>query len=349
MDLPEKRAVAGLPDDPFVEILSRVSVKDLCRSKCVSKAWCNLIADPIHRKKLPQTLEGFFNGGNACYGRYIDLMNRPVPLVDPSLSFLKKLLPDMTLRLHRSCNGLLLFLGRDCNAHTLGYVVCNPATEQLVAVPLSPLEHSKDGAWDIFLMFDPAVSSHFHLIQFWISFKLGVTAVHIFSSATGVWSDRVGEWRAGEEGGGWAQWGESADIGCWTGSAVLNNMLHFMVRRSGFAWESRGMIVAVDGKGKTCRVIPWRENHAYPTFIGQSQSQLFCFTVRLTEMSELSIWVLEDYGTEEWSLKHRVSFLKLFGKESCKDSDYTVYGLWRSTTWVDELDVATWAYLLELG
>uniref|UniRef100_K3ZX52 F-box domain-containing protein n=1 Tax=Setaria italica TaxID=4555 RepID=K3ZX52_SETIT len=58
-------AVASLPDDPLVEILSRVPVKSLCRFKCVSKAWRDLIADPLHRKKLPQTLEGFFFLGDS--------------------------------------------------------------------------------------------------------------------------------------------------------------------------------------------------------------------------------------------------------------------------------------------
>ncbi|CAD6220793.1 unnamed protein product [Miscanthus lutarioriparius] len=59
-------AVAGLPDDTLVEILSRVPFKSLCRCKCVSKAWCDLITDPLNRKKLPQTLEGFFLVVDGC-------------------------------------------------------------------------------------------------------------------------------------------------------------------------------------------------------------------------------------------------------------------------------------------
>ena len=32
-------------------------------------------------------------------------------------------------------------------------------------------------------------------------------------------------------------------------------------------------------------------------------------------MSELSIWILEDYGTNnKWTLKHTISLRKLFGK-----------------------------------
>jgi hypothetical protein len=54
--------VAGLPDDALVEILSRLPAKYLCRSKCVSKAWRDLIADRLRCRKLPLTLEGFFYG-----------------------------------------------------------------------------------------------------------------------------------------------------------------------------------------------------------------------------------------------------------------------------------------------
>ena len=30
-------------------------------------------------------------------------------------------------------------------------------------------------------------------------------------------------------------------------------------------------------------------------------------------MSEFSIWILEDYGTSKWTLKHTVNTLQLFG------------------------------------
>jgi len=50
----------GLPDDPLMEILSRVPAKSVCRFKCMSKAWRDLIADPDNRKKLPQAMQGLF-------------------------------------------------------------------------------------------------------------------------------------------------------------------------------------------------------------------------------------------------------------------------------------------------
>jgi hypothetical protein len=33
---------------------------------------------------------------------------------------------------------------------------------------------------------------------------------------------------------------------------------------------------------------------------------------------EFSIWILEDYGTSKWTLKHKVTMLELFGKKNIK-------------------------------
>ena len=174
--------VARLHDNAIVEILSRLRAKSLCRCKCVSKPWRDLITDPLHRMKLPQTLEGFFHGsadGRCSYGYFTSLLGRGecVPLVDPSFSFLMVKLPGVKhMVLLDSCNGLLLF---GCTREEkFGYIVCHPATEELVTVPASsgscppppPLEKSYDdtdrGRYaHTFLMFDPAASSHFNLVQ----------------------------------------------------------------------------------------------------------------------------------------------------------------------------------------
>ncbi|XP_039799755.1 F-box protein At1g31080-like [Panicum virgatum] len=59
MDFPKRGgAVAWLPDDLLMEILSRVPVKSLCRFKCVSKTWRELIADPPPPPEAPPDLGG---------------------------------------------------------------------------------------------------------------------------------------------------------------------------------------------------------------------------------------------------------------------------------------------------
>ncbi|KAG0535570.1 hypothetical protein BDA96_04G377300 [Sorghum bicolor] len=47
-------SMVGLGSLPLVEILSRVPAKSICRFKCVSKAWPDLIAD--RKKLLPQAI-----------------------------------------------------------------------------------------------------------------------------------------------------------------------------------------------------------------------------------------------------------------------------------------------------
>ena len=43
-----------------------------------------------------------------------------------------------------------------------------------------------------------------------------------------------------------------------------------------------------------------------------------------SDMNELFIWVLQDYDTEEWVLKHSVSMFQLFGKMSYRFDSYEV-------------------------
>ncbi|TVU18284.1 hypothetical protein EJB05_34373, partial [Eragrostis curvula] len=174
----KKTAVAGggLPDDPLVEILSRVSIKDLHRSKCVARAWRDLVDGPHHRTRLPQTLQGFFFMDEDNYSRggrfgFVSLLSRSV--VDTSFSFLMRRRRQQEIKvltLADSCNGLFLFdhgLRSSEPSDRFGYVVCNPATKHWVTVPRCDVYHTSRDPRYSYLLFDPVASSHFHLVQFW--------------------------------------------------------------------------------------------------------------------------------------------------------------------------------------
>ncbi|OEL28195.1 hypothetical protein BAE44_0010786 [Dichanthelium oligosanthes] len=343
-------AVARLPDDALMEILSRLNAKSLCRSKCVSKPWRDLIADGLRCKNLPQTLQGFlyFNGGNGDgnsegndngnlvssrtkrlprpnYGHFINLLGESVPLLDSSFTFMKEQLEAEAIKLLDSCNGLLLFgqRGGSDTFDSWGYIVCNPVTEQWVAVPSSgltpppPEEGEEDSENDVhtFLLFDPSVSPYFRLVQFWQDgYRENVEGVRTYSSESGLWSDRSNEWHEGA--GRWSyRWSYYGAIGSSSlnGSVFVNGMLHFLFYR--FASEEFE-IVAVDVQGKTCNVICWPNKHLHDNaaFIGKSQGHLHCISG--LGKPGISIWVLQDYDAEEWVLKHSVSFLQLFGRKS---------------------------------
>ncbi|WVZ62206.1 hypothetical protein U9M48_011976, partial [Paspalum notatum var. saurae] len=178
-DAPKRSAsaMAGLPEDSLVDILARVPARSVYRSKCVAKSWRDLIEDPSNRKKLPQTLRGFFLIGACRRGSddghdvgFASLPARPAPLqIDSSLSFLTELPGIEALAFSDSCNGLLLFEHRRKSSpfDLLGYVVCNPATEHWEMVPTNgpPPSASFRERYN-YLVFDPSGSSHFHLVQF---------------------------------------------------------------------------------------------------------------------------------------------------------------------------------------
>ncbi|CAN6294745.1 unnamed protein product [Urochloa humidicola] len=370
MDCPKRSAVAGLPEDAMVEILTRVPTRSVYRSKCVAKGWRDLMEDPSHRKRLPQTLQGFFSMDKEIYGRgsgrhhigFTSLLARSAPLgIDRRLSFLTKLPGIKILTLADSCNGLFLFEHglKSGPSDRLGYVVCNPAMKQWKAVPrygsLPPAYARGENRYS-YLVFDPAVSSHFHIVQLWyeecqlVSFEEGepvdeddeendsyahdywgrrhqhnsdddegeeryITkdvyriSVHIYSSETGTWSHNVSDWE--EELGQLEEWRHQCQIPCrGPGCAVLNGVLHFIITDLD---SDQDQIVAVDVQGATQRIIavPKRWLQPQSGFVAQSQGRLHY--IYQAPNAQLSIWVLED--TQEWVLKHSVSFIELFGKK----------------------------------
>uniref|UniRef100_A0A0E0LLN8 F-box domain-containing protein n=1 Tax=Oryza punctata TaxID=4537 RepID=A0A0E0LLN8_ORYPU len=191
-DLPVGRnPAASLTDDLVVEILRRLPVRSVCRSKCVCRSWRDLIADHEHRKKLPQTLSGFFYTSfseERC--PFTRRTTSPTPLISPTFSFLPQCKEVIPLD---CCNGLLL-----CRCLQLDgvskfhYAVCNPATKEWVMLP--------DANWAIgenriaCLCFDPTISSHFHVLEYVEDEAEYVTGVEIYSSKTGLWSLHVNGW-----------------------------------------------------------------------------------------------------------------------------------------------------------
>ncbi|KAL6596966.1 hypothetical protein ACP70R_047100 [Stipagrostis hirtigluma subsp. patula] len=287
----------------------------------------DLVDDPLHRKKLPQTLRGFLLlidqiHGKGCDGGFLDLLQRTVPLqVDPCLTFLRKL-PEIQLLTPRgSCNGLLLL---EHDACVLEYVVCNPTTEQWVAVPACDSPRICEGKSYIYLVFDPAASPHFHLLQFWShpcdddeeeegeedsdtddEMEYG-TMVRVYSSETGWWTYSQSDW---DEQEGWRL---RCNIPYYPDDgAFVQGMLHVLLHED--------QIVAVDMQGKTRRAIAapvktQESGNRLEGHIFQSQGHLHYILLNSDDEQgpKMSAWVLEDYNTEEWVLKHAVCILDLF-------------------------------------
>ncbi|KAL6647305.1 hypothetical protein ACP70R_014742 [Stipagrostis hirtigluma subsp. patula] len=316
MDRPSKISAAAaaslsdLPDEAQLEILSRLPVKPLHRSKCVSKAWRDLIDDPLHRKKLPQTLEDFFDCVDGGHLSLVHMVERRFPLdIDPGFSFLRELPGIEKLYLQDSCNGLLLFkhVRESDPAPGWDYIVCNPAVKQWRVVPIYDL-----------------VMENVELVEEEEEGDITVTPlVDAYSSETGRWSHSKRDWSEEEQGQleEWCRDGQEP-FSMGSSSAFLNGMLHLLL-------TSEHQIVAVDLQGKTRRYIqlPKDEkdlNASFGYYIAMSQGKLHYIHKKNVffgseQSHQLFIWVLNDYDTQEWILKGTVGFLELFGEKTYRD------------------------------
>jgi hypothetical protein len=180
-------------------------------------------------------------------------------------------------------------------------VVCNPATKKWVPVPATQWSNKVS---DARLGFDPAVSSHFHVFEFvharlWDADKYTkrdngcIKGVGIYSSKAGVWTHQ-------------SAWDRPIYIRNILNSAFFRGVMYL-------SCFDHLVVPVVDVEGK-CRVIPIPtpddSDAGFDVYISRGQ-------VNLVNYGDygLSVWVLEDSRSENWSLKHNVSHLQLFGKE----------------------------------
>ena len=162
------REASLLNVDLILEILSRLPARSVHCFRCVSVLWRDLIADPTNCKKLPETLADFLYTSfcSSGYRHHFAGFSGGAAPFDPSLPYLHPN-KDEGITQVEACNGLLLYR-RYNSRDDYHFVVCNPATGRWVELPPQPqtqetmnrLNHTAG------LAFDPAVSSHFHVLCF---------------------------------------------------------------------------------------------------------------------------------------------------------------------------------------
>ncbi|XP_051212336.1 F-box protein At5g07610-like [Lolium perenne] len=291
-----RRPFERLTDDLILEILSRLPVKSLNRCKCVSKTWENLISDHNNRSKLPQTLAGFlYSSINpersplfALHFTNVSDSEIGFPLILPTFNFLPKY---ETISLLDCCNGLLLCRWHgDSAEYGFHYVVFNPATKKWCALPHSSQAGKMCTAR---LGFDAAVSSHFHVFEFALDDdRDGDSFVEVYSSKTGRWVHSEDGW-----------YDDISFIRDESATVFLNGRLHFLT-------IDDNEVVVVDTEGKVMANIPVPDVLDC-SFIQQSQGCLHFASFDKFE-NRLSVYVLEDYDSQEWILKHSVRTAKIF-------------------------------------
>ncbi|XBI13123.1 hypothetical protein VPH35_139898 [Triticum aestivum] len=251
--------MSRLTPDLIVEILGRVPYKSLCICKRVCPAWRDLIADPANRKKVVQSLAGFFyhttDGATADSAErrghavnYADLSASPWSHIPPTHPRLP-LPPDCADRffsVEDSRDGLFLSRIRTgAPAGNFRYMVSNPATSEYTLLPHSGYDGRRCASY---LGFDSIVSTEeFHVFE----------GVRIYSSKTGAWVAMKPQWHI------------KVSLCAFQPGVFRKGCLHLLMGMSGIA--------IVDAEGLKWTIIrpPTPENSSFSGFIGKSAGQLF--------------------------------------------------------------------------
>lgn len=228
------------------------------------------------------------------------------------------------------CNGLLLCrCWKETDPETVDYVVCNPATKKWVVVPATEWSSKVNVTR---LGCDSAVSAHFHVFEFireevWgideselSNYGGRIEAVATYSSKAGVWTHEM------------VKKYDDFAIPAHSKGVFFNGIMHVA------AYDN--MVVTFDVKGKLLRFIrtpspPYCYEPVNDVFLSQGQLHFTCSTnsesddiisqeSSESDSSNLLVWVLEDYSSEKWTLKHTVSHLRLFRNIHSGYPDYNV-------------------------
>ncbi|KAF8647023.1 hypothetical protein HU200_065541 [Digitaria exilis] len=290
-----RNPAADLADDLTIEILVRLPARPLGRCKCVSRSWRDLIAGPVHRRRLANTdaASGFFSVRAAVNDlSFTSLSCSPGDDSSPPPSFLDQAFPFLPW------NGMELVDSEQWRRE----------------------ESRRPRPGAAALGFDPAVSPHFHVFELVAVDGNVVKAVRIYSSESGEWALRDSAWSYRI-----AYSGENAHLsGCeWSyrlAHAGLDGFLHLTTTD---AKTGAVVVVSVDAMGRT-----WRANRvsqeppvsAAGAVIGHSQHRLLYVDTGDSgyfgrRERELSVYALEKKrgGADRWVLKHRAGSLDCNG------------------------------------
>lgn len=163
------------------------------------------------------------------------------------------------------------------------------------------------------MCFDPAIPSRFTVFVPLLE-NYGLPVAMIYSSQTGGWTSIQGQWDDQCDDPRVLIKRSFGDSEC----IFLNGTMHFYTHFS---------IVTVDMEGSA-----WREIKMPPAmtkgygklFIGRSQGHLYAWR---TNIRQLSIWVLDDHDSGQWTLKCTVNCLELFGRDRRNDDVFTMFAI----------------------
>ncbi|PRQ52358.1 putative F-box domain, galactose oxidase/kelch, beta-propeller, F-box associated interaction [Rosa chinensis] len=285
-------------DGVIVDILSRLPAKSLLRFRCVCKAWRALISDPYFIRKHLNCINTKISTSysllirseifrSAEYEAILKCLSHDGPLPSRRLDFpvLDRLVCISKILIVGSCNGLICLILDFVTEESFTFMIWNPCTGEYQVLPQPPV-HASRGCF--FGFGYDSTSDDYKVIVGSSRYEFVV-----------VFMLKKGSWRKLER---LNRYFEVNWHGC-----LVNEALHWVLTQEEDGWLIAPRIVSFDLGEEKFHEIPF----SYPPDANDRQG-LFpdvgilcnCLTLEFQTMyggvdSNISIWVMKDYGVKE--------------------------------------------------
>ncbi|KAM1384988.1 F-box protein CPR1-like [Malus sylvestris] len=300
LQIQASKAMADLPPEVIVDILSRLPVCLLLRFRSIAKPWRSLIDSSyfVHLH-LTQSAESkshlslILRKDSDLYCISFDSLNDAVELNHPLMCYSNR------IRVLGSCNGLLCI----CNvAEDIAF--WNPSTKKYRILPSLPSDRKRDsnmclcGARVYGLGYD-AVHDDYKLVR--ISQFIGLDYLS-FVSEVRVFSLRNNAWKRLED---------MPYVLCYTRKMgiLVSGCVHWVVTRNlELDQHAMELVIAFDVTNETCGEVPMPQNMDRKCQIDVGYLGGCLCIVAKYEDKGVDVWTLKEYGVKEsWSKLFTVS------------------------------------------
>ncbi|KAK6139828.1 hypothetical protein DH2020_026403 [Rehmannia glutinosa] len=297
----EMKWIDHLPRDLIIEILSRLSPKDLCKFRCVSKSWQDLLTRDMeftarhiqYSKQKPLLLvRKYLSDGIMELNKSkitIELIS-----IDMQGNITDKFseIIDGPVNTFVSCGPLSIL----CCMHTL--YVCNPSVRQIVRVPY----HSNNARlYNIAFGYLP-VSNEYKI-------------VHMFFNGNEKMGCEIFSFRSGENVGS-GSWRRIMDcpFSAWTDEypMCINGTIYWAVSSG---WKDKSILcldLEKEEFSSVCYPMHESKKYSFLEYIGLMGD--LCVVGFCAEESIIDVWMLKDKKKKIWKMDYSINLYPLCPK-----------------------------------